>query len=139
ATIMWGSVLAAEGQTEEGLVRIQEGLAAQRATGAEAVAPYFLALQAETYGKMGQLTEGLAALAEASAMVRRTGEQWYEAELYRIKGELTLQKLPVASRQLSVPNPQPLTPSPNPKPKRVFLKLSTLHASSRRSRWSCEQ
>ena len=69
---------------------MQEGLAAQRATGAEAVHPYFLALQAETYGKMGQPEEGLAALAEASAMRQRTGEQWYEAELYRLKGELTL-------------------------------------------------
>ncbi len=69
---------------------MQEGLAAQRATGAEAVAPYFLALQAEIYGKMGQLEEGLAALAEASALMQRTGEQWYEAELYRLKGELTL-------------------------------------------------
>ena len=70
---------------------MQEGLAAQRATGSEAVAPYFLALQAEIYGKMGQLEEGLAALAEASAMRQRTGEQWYEAELYRLKGTLTLQ------------------------------------------------
>ena len=90
ATIMRGWALAAAGQTEEGVVRMQEGLAAQRATGAEAVAPYFLALQAEIYGKMGQPEEGLAALAEASALRQRTGEQWYEAELYRLKGELTL-------------------------------------------------
>jgi class 3 adenylate cyclase/predicted ATPase len=90
AIILQGWVLAAQGHLEEGLVRMQEGLAAQRATGSEVVHPYFLALQAEIYGKMGQLEEGLAALAEASAMVQRTGEQWYEAELYRIKGELLL-------------------------------------------------
>ena len=90
AIIIRGWVLTLTGQTEEALVRMQEGLAAQRATGAGAVAPYFLALQAETYGKMGQLEEGLAALAEASALVQRTGEQWYEAELYRLKGELLL-------------------------------------------------
>jgi predicted ATPase len=70
---------------------MQEGLAAERATGSESVAPYFLALQAEIYGKMGQPEEGLAALAEASALRQRTGEQWYEAELYRLKGELVLQ------------------------------------------------
>jgi predicted ATPase/class 3 adenylate cyclase len=90
ATIMQGWVLAAADQTEEGVVRMQEGLAAQRATGSESVAPYFLALQAEIYGKMGQPEEGLVALAEASALRQRTGEQWYEAELYRLKGELKL-------------------------------------------------
>ena len=83
---MQGWVLAAQGHREEGVVRMQEGLAAQRATGSEAVHPYFLALLAEIYGKMGQPEEGLAALAEASALMQRTGEQWYEAELYRLKG-----------------------------------------------------
>jgi predicted ATPase len=53
ATLWQGWVLAAQGHKEEGLVRMQEGLAAQRATGSEAVHPYFLALQGEIYGKMG--------------------------------------------------------------------------------------
>ncbi len=93
ATIMRGWVLAAAGQREEGVVQMQEGLAAQRATGSETAAPYFLALQAETYGKMEQPEEGLATLAEALAVLQKTGEQWYEAELYRLKGELLLQQL----------------------------------------------
>src|SRR5262249_36303322 len=71
ATIWRGWVLAAQGHLEEGLVRMQEGLAAQRATGAEAAHPYFLALVAEIQGKMGQPEEGLAALAEASALMQR--------------------------------------------------------------------
>jgi predicted ATPase len=91
AKLLQGWALAAQGRREEGVGRIQEGLAAQRATGTEAVAPYFLALQAEVYGQLGQPEAGLAALAEASAMIQRTGEQWYEAELYRLRGELTLQ------------------------------------------------
>jgi predicted ATPase len=40
---------------------------------------------------MGRPEEGLATLAEALAVMQRTGEQWYEAELCRLKGELTLQ------------------------------------------------
>ena len=40
---------------------------------------------------MRQTEEGLTALAEARARVDKTGERWYEAELYRLKGELTLQ------------------------------------------------
>ena len=70
---------------------MQEGLAEVWATATEVVAPYWLALLAEIYGKMGQSEEGLATLAEASAMVRRNGEKWYEAELYRLQGTLTLQ------------------------------------------------
>ena len=52
---------------------------------------YILALLAEAYGKGGQVEEGLAAVAEALELVDRTGERYYEAELYRLKGTLTLQ------------------------------------------------
>ncbi len=39
---------------------------------------------------MGQVEEGLSALAEALTLVDKTGERVYEAELYRLKGELLL-------------------------------------------------
>jgi predicted ATPase len=52
---------------------------------------YFLALLAEALGKVGQIEEGLAVLIEALDMVGKTGERFYEAELYRLKGALTLQ------------------------------------------------
>src|SRR5439155_1643383 len=45
----------------------------------------------EAYGKRGQIEEGMKAVAEALAAVNKTGERHYEAELYRLKGELTLQ------------------------------------------------
>src|SRR4030095_15221694 len=101
-----GWALAAAGQLEEGVVQMQEGLAAQRVTGSGIVHPYYLALQAEIYGKMGQPEEGLAALAEASAMVQRTGEQWYEAELYRLKGTLTLQLFNVQGSKFKIADTQ---------------------------------
>jgi predicted ATPase len=91
ATILRGWALAAAGQLEEGIGRMQKGLAEAWAAATEICAPYWLALLAETYGKREQAEEGLATLAEASAMVRRNGEQWYEAELYRLTGTLTLQ------------------------------------------------
>src|SRR5262249_5917939 len=53
-------------------------------------------LLAELYGKAGQGEEGLSLLAEALTLVHKTGERFYEAELYRLKGELTLQS-PVQS------------------------------------------
>jgi predicted ATPase len=51
---------------------------------------YFLALLAEAYGRGGQAEEGLSVLDEALAAVQKTGERWWEAELYRLKGELIL-------------------------------------------------
>src|SRR5713101_6882582 len=49
-----GWALAEQGQLEEGLAQMRQGLTSRRSTGAELAQPYFLALQAEVYGKMGQ-------------------------------------------------------------------------------------
>jgi len=89
-TTVQGWVLAERGQGEEGITQIRQGLADYRATGAELAGPYFLALLAEAYGKGGQGEEGLSVLAEALAMVDKNGERMWEAELYRLKGELSL-------------------------------------------------
>ncbi|MGE0825315.1 MAG: adenylate/guanylate cyclase domain-containing protein [Candidatus Binatia bacterium] len=86
-----GWALAEQGQTEGGIQQIQQGLAAARIIGMELLRPHFLALLAEAYGKIEQVEEGLTALAEALTLVDKTGERWNEAELYRLKGELTLQ------------------------------------------------
>jgi len=89
--IFRGVVLAEQGWEHEGIAQIQQGIAAFRATGAELYRPYFLALLAEAYEKAEQGENGLAVLAEALAVVDNTGERFYEAELYRLKGTLTLQ------------------------------------------------
>ena len=110
-TILQGWALTEQGQGEKGIIQIRQGLATSRVMGVGVFQPYFLALLAEAYGKVGQNEEGLNTLAEALALVDKTGEGNYEAELYRLRGELTLQKLSVVSSQLSVPSPQHLTPS----------------------------
>src|SRR5688572_8180693 len=46
----------------------------------------------KAYGEAGQAEQGLTALAEARAIVERTGERWWEAELHRVQGELLLQQ-----------------------------------------------
>ena len=51
-----------------------------------------------------------------------TGERFYEAELYRLKGELTLQKSSVISSQLSATDPRPLAPEPQGEAEACFLK-----------------
>ena len=59
--------------------------------------PYFLALLAEAYEKAGQIEKGLTVLAEALDAVDKTGERYCEAELHRLKGELTLKQSRVQS------------------------------------------
>ncbi|MBI3245444.1 MAG: AAA family ATPase [Deltaproteobacteria bacterium] len=90
-TIALGWALTRQGQREEGIAQIRQGLAAYRARGAEQWHPHFLAMLAEAYRTTGQTEEGLTAVAEALDHARRTGSCYYEAELYRLKGELLLQ------------------------------------------------
>jgi predicted ATPase len=89
--ILRGWALASQGLAEEGIAQIRQGLTAFSATGAAYTRAHFLALLAETCGRAGQWEEALSVLAEALALVDKTGECYYEAELYRLKGELTLQ------------------------------------------------
>jgi predicted ATPase len=85
--ILHGWALSQQGQWEEGITQIRQGLADWRTTGAEVWCPYFLALLAEAYEKAGQVDTGLRIVDEALAAVHTTGERWWEAELHRLKGE----------------------------------------------------
>ncbi|MBI3301640.1 MAG: AAA family ATPase [Deltaproteobacteria bacterium] len=98
-TILRGWALAEQGQGEEGIAQMHRGLAAGQATGGELGRSLFLALLAETYGNTGQSEEGLSVLAEALAVADNTGERFYEAELYRLKGELSLKSRQVKTSQ----------------------------------------
>jgi class 3 adenylate cyclase len=88
--IMEGWARTEQGQGEEGMTQIRQGLTATRTAGAEIVRPYFLALLSETHRKAGQTEEGLRGVAEALAVGHETGQRYYEAELYRLRGELLL-------------------------------------------------
>ena len=50
---------------------------------------------------MGRAEEGLSTVAEALAVADETGARFYEAELYRLKGQLTLQQFSGAREQVS--------------------------------------
>jgi predicted ATPase len=89
-TILRGCALVAQGQGEEGIAHIQQGIASHRVTGAVELLPAYLALLAEAYGKVGHAEAGLPCVDEALAIMHQSDERWYEAELYRIKGVLLL-------------------------------------------------
>jgi class 3 adenylate cyclase/predicted ATPase len=121
-TIRRGWALAEQGHAEEGLQYMQQGLTSRQATGAELAQPYFLALQAEVYGHLGQGDRALTLLSEALAAMHASGEHRLEAELYRLKGELTLQQFKVQGSTLKVENPHSAFPNPQLDAEACFLK-----------------
>jgi predicted ATPase len=88
---MRGGALVAQGHAQEGINQIRGGLDASRSVGSVILQSYWLGLLAEGHLAAGEANVGLKALAEALDMVAQSQERFYEAELYRLKGELTLQ------------------------------------------------
>jgi len=60
--ILRGWALVQQGQAQEGIKQLHQGLTTYRATGAEILQPYFLALLADAHGTMEQPEAGLTAL-----------------------------------------------------------------------------
>jgi class 3 adenylate cyclase/predicted ATPase len=92
-TSLHGWALAMEGQGEEGMAQVLQGIACIRATGAAVFVPYFYAMLADISDHLGHPEEGLQALTEAHALVEQQEERWWEAEVW------LQQALDVARRQ----------------------------------------
>jgi class 3 adenylate cyclase/predicted ATPase len=76
----------------EGMALLGDGIAAYRASGQQAWMPHYISLLAKAYEIGGQIEEALIAVDDALQTVERTGERWFEAELHRQKGQLTLKQ-----------------------------------------------
>lgn len=87
-----GWVAARQGRVEEGLAKLHQALELYRATGVRFTLTDLLGSLAEAYGMAGDVDQGLGFMAQALAEVERGGERYFEAELYRIMGELLLTK-----------------------------------------------
>jgi DNA-binding SARP family transcriptional activator/class 3 adenylate cyclase/predicted ATPase len=93
-TSLHGWALAQLGRVEEGIVQLQEGIASWRAIGGAAMLPTQLLYLAEAYGRAGQVNLALETLEDASQLIARTGERCYEAEVYRLQGEMHVLRAP---------------------------------------------
>ena len=87
-TTLLGWVLVKQGKVDDGIAQMNRGMEVYWATGAELLRPYLLGLLADALAEAGSTERGLALMAEALEAVEKTGERFYEAELYRQKGEL---------------------------------------------------
>jgi serine/threonine protein kinase/predicted ATPase len=93
-TMMEGWARVGLEEWDEGIALLQQGVSGWRSTGARAGMTFFLVTLAEAYGKAGRPKDGMVVLDEAEALVARNSEHYYEAELYRVKGELRLALAP---------------------------------------------
>jgi predicted ATPase len=98
AMTMLGWARTEQGRLADGIEQMRQGLLHQ-AIDTEVLRPHFSALLAESLGKNSEVEEGLRLLEEALEGVNRSGEGFYEAELYRLKGEVLL--IQAAGRGLS--------------------------------------
>ncbi len=89
ATASQGWALAENGQAE-GVNRLISGLSATRAIGASVNNTATLALLAKIYLQEKRFSEGLAAIEDAQKIAVTQGERFWQAELFRLKGELLL-------------------------------------------------
>jgi class 3 adenylate cyclase/tetratricopeptide (TPR) repeat protein len=92
AKILVGWLGVRQGRGEEYLTQMLHGVAAWQATGAEASRTFLLSLVAGAYGRTEQPEQGIQILDEALELAQTNGELYCLAELWRLKGMLTLQE-----------------------------------------------
>jgi class 3 adenylate cyclase/predicted ATPase len=89
-TILRGWAMTELGDVDEGLNQMRTGIDGYEAMNAWLASCWFRSLLAQAYASAGLPNAALRALDAASAIGRRTGEHFYEAEIYRLQGEMTL-------------------------------------------------
>jgi tetratricopeptide (TPR) repeat protein len=84
--VLRGWARSVSGDTDEGISWIENGIGDYRATGSMVNASYFLALKAEALYLSDRAPEALEAISEAEALVERSEERFWCAELHRLRG-----------------------------------------------------
>ncbi|HSD60321.1 MAG TPA: tetratricopeptide repeat protein, partial [Burkholderiales bacterium] len=87
-----GASLVGIGEWENGLSDIAEGMRAHSAMEAVTYQPLALSILAKGLIEGGRFDEALGAVDQALALIAKTGERFYLAELLRLKGEVHARK-----------------------------------------------
>jgi len=85
-TILRGWARSASGDTAQGIAWIDDGIRDYRGTGTIQDLPFLLALKTEALHLDGRTAEALEAISEAEALVERSEERSWLAELHRLRG-----------------------------------------------------
>ncbi|WP_198024906.1 AAA family ATPase [Bradyrhizobium sp. Cp5.3] len=82
----WASIC--EGDFDQGIELLQSGIANWQKAGARLWLPLFLALEAEAHAKHGDMASARTTIEKAIAVAEKGSEQWFLAELLRLKAGL---------------------------------------------------
>jgi predicted ATPase len=83
-------ILAFTGRASDTVQRITSALILWRSTGSTYWVPLFLSYLARAYAELGQFEEAWRSIREAMMTVETTKERLFEAEIYRVAGEIAL-------------------------------------------------
>ncbi len=90
--IYQGWALTQQGDIARGLTQLQAALEFHRSLGSRWIKGYFLSLLADGYRMAGAAEQGLQVIAETFTDEIRRDDRHWDAELYRLRGELLLLK-----------------------------------------------
>jgi len=90
ARIVKGWALVQAMSANDGVDQIREAVKVLSESRAALWLTFFLATLAEAYARAGRVEEGLNTVGEGLDLVRQSEEHCWEAELYRVRGELLL-------------------------------------------------
>jgi predicted ATPase len=88
ANVHRGRAMALGGRVEDGLALMRTWVAACAEIRSECLLPADRAWLAETYGQVGRSRDGLDLVEEALAAATESGNHYYTADLYRVRGTL---------------------------------------------------
>ena len=94
ARVLEGQALIAQDHCSAGLEQIGRAFAEFETQEAGVGLPWAMSIAIEGYTRMGLASEALATLSRAFEAVGRNGEHHWEAELFRLKGELVQSSSP---------------------------------------------
>jgi predicted ATPase len=85
-----GCLFTSTGKASDAIQLLTSGISTWRSRGSKIFIPLFLAYLARAYAELGQYDDAWRTINEAMVSADTTKEQWCDAEICRIAGELTL-------------------------------------------------
>ena len=88
--LLRGCVLAGTGKAAECVSVITTWLSARRSTGSTSFIPFWSSHLAMAHAQLGEFSEAMRCIAEATTALKSSKERWFEAEVHRIAGDIAL-------------------------------------------------
>ena len=88
--LIQGWLFSLTGRPSDGIQMLTSGIAASRSSGSTVIVPEWLSFCAAAYADVGKFDDAWRCFDEAITLLETTKEKWYEADIQRIAGEITL-------------------------------------------------